>query len=119
MSLDGFVRAVGAAMGVARDSFGAGVAGQAVPAASAPTVPDGRAPGAGQAIAAFATESGRLSAHAATLVEQDSSAHAQLADAVTAATGGRARMEGIIGAATASVRALAPATATRTASRRW
>jgi peptidoglycan DL-endopeptidase CwlO len=112
MSLDGFVRAVGAALGVARDSFGAGTEAQIVPAASLPTAPDSAAWGAGQALQAFAAESGRLNTHALTLAEHDGRAHTQLADAVAAATVGRGRVDGIIGAATASVRALAPATAT-------
>jgi cell wall-associated NlpC family hydrolase len=112
MSLEVFVRAVGAAMGVARDSFGAAATGQTLPAASAAAAPQIATPGTGQALGAFETESSRLTTHATTLAEQDASTHAQLSHAVAAATAGRARMEGIIGAASASVQALAPATAT-------
>ena len=112
MSLEVFVRAVGAAMGVARDSFGAAATGQTLPAASAAAAPQIATPGTGQALGAFETESSRLTTHATTLAEQDASTHAQLSHAVAAATAGRARMEGIIGAASASVHALAPATAT-------
>jgi peptidoglycan DL-endopeptidase CwlO len=112
MSLEGFVRAAGAAMGLARDSFGTGAAGEAAPAASAPAVPGGPAPGTGRALEAFDAESGQLNRHAVALGEQDGSAHAQLADALTAATSGRTRMNGIIGAAAADVDALAPATTT-------
>jgi peptidoglycan DL-endopeptidase CwlO len=112
MSLEGFVRAVGAALGSARDSFGTGTAGEVAPAGPAPALPAGPAPGTGQALEAFDTESGQLSGHAAALSEQDSSARAQLAGAVAAATSGRARINGIIDAATADVQALAPATTT-------
>jgi peptidoglycan DL-endopeptidase CwlO len=112
MSLEGFVHASGAAMGLARDSFGAGAASEVAPAASAPAVPGGPAPGTGRALEAFDTESGQLNGHALALGEQDGSAHAQLVGAVAAATSGRARMNSIIGAATADVNALAPATTT-------
>jgi peptidoglycan DL-endopeptidase CwlO len=112
MSLEGFVRAAGGAMGLARDSFGTGAAGEVAPPTSAPAVPGGPAPGTGRALAAFDTESGRLNGHAVALGEQDGSAHAQLASAVAAATAGRDRMNGIIAAATADVHALAPATTT-------
>lgn len=110
MSLEGFVRAVGSAMGTARDSFRAETAGEIAPAANAPALPSDQAPGAGRAIEAFDSESSRLNTHAVVLGEQDGSAHAQLTDAVTAATSGRAKINGIIGAAAADVQALAPAT---------
>jgi len=112
MSLDGFVRAVGAAMGAARDSFAADTAGEIAPPVGAPTVPGGPALSTGRAIEAFDTESSRLNTHAVALGEQDGGAHAQLADAVAAAAAGRTRMNEIIGAATADVHTLALATTT-------
>ncbi|OMC13511.1 C40 family peptidase [Mycobacterium sp. SP-6446] len=113
MSLEGFVRATGAAMGAARDSFGGGDAGRAAPPAGAPVTPRGPGLGTGRAIEAFDTESDRLNGHAAALAEQDGSAHAQLANAVAAAASGRARMNGIITGASGDVSTLAPATFTR------
>jgi cell wall-associated NlpC family hydrolase len=112
MSVEGLVRAAGAAIGLARDSFGADAPGEVALPATAPAVPNGRAPGTGRAVEAFDAESGQLNGHAAALSEQDGSAHAQLADAVAAATSGRARVNSIIGAATADVDALAQATTT-------
>jgi peptidoglycan DL-endopeptidase CwlO len=111
MTLEGFVRAAGAAMGAARDSFGTG-AGEVAPASDAPPVPGGSAPGTGQAAAAFGTKSDQLNGLAAALREQDASARAQHASAMAAANSGRARMDGVIGGAASDVSALAPATTT-------
>jgi peptidoglycan DL-endopeptidase CwlO len=115
MTLEAFVRAAGAAMGAAQDSFGTaavGTAGDGASAASAPAMPANQVSGSGQAVDAFGAESSRLNAHATVLGEQDSSARAQLANAVAAAGSGRARMGGIISGATADVSALAPASNT-------
>ena len=112
MTLEGFVRAAGAAMGLARDSFGTGAAGEVGPAADAPPMPGGSAPGSGRAVEASNTESAQLTAHAAALSDRNDSAHAQLAAALAAARSGRARMDGIIDGATADVHALAPASLT-------
>lgn len=109
MSLEGFVRAAGAAMGLARDAFSTGTAGEVAAAAGAPALPGVSAPGAGQAIEAFTNESSLLGTHAVAVGEQDSSGQAQLVRAVTAAASGRERMNGVIAGATADVQALAPA----------
>jgi cell wall-associated NlpC family hydrolase len=112
MTLEGFVRAAGAAMGLARDSFGMGAAGEVAPPANAPSVPGGPALGTGRAAEASDTESGQLNAHAMALGERNGSTHAQLAGALAAASFGRARMNGIIDSATTDVHALAAATTT-------
>lgn len=112
MSLEVFVRAAGAAMGLARDGFGTGAASEVAPARTAPAVPGGPAPGSGQAAAAFGTESGRLSGHSVALGEQDGRANAQFARAVASAASGRDRMNSVIAGATADVHALAPAATT-------
>jgi cell wall-associated NlpC family hydrolase len=112
MTLEGFVRAAGAAMGLARDSFGTGAADEVAPTANAPTAPSGPAAGTGRAAEAFDAESDRLNAHAVTLGEHNDSAHAQLARALAAARSGRARMDGIIAAASADVESLAAGTTT-------
>jgi peptidoglycan DL-endopeptidase CwlO len=111
MTLEGFVRAAGAAMGVARDSFGTG-AGEFAPPPDTPRIPGGSAPGTGQAATAFGTKWDQLNTLATALHEQDANARAQHANAVATAGLGRARMEGIIGGASGDVSALAPATGT-------
>jgi cell wall-associated NlpC family hydrolase len=112
MTLEGFARAAGAAMGLARDSFGTGAAGEVAPTADVPSAPSGPASGTGRAAEAFNAESDQLGAHAVALGEHNDSAHAQLAGALAAARSGRARMDGIIAAATADVQSLAAGTAT-------
>lgn len=112
MSLEGFVRAVGAAMGAASDAFGTGDATEVAPTASAPAIPGSPVPGTGQALEALDAESVRLKGHAAALGEQDGGARAQFAHAVAAATSARARINSIIGSAIADVHALSPAAAT-------
>lgn len=112
MTMEGFVRAAGAAMGLARDSFGTG-GGEFPPSSDAPPqVPGGSAPGTGQAATAFGTKLNHLNSLATALNEQDASARAQHASAMASANFGRARMEGIIGGASGDVGALAPATVT-------
>jgi peptidoglycan DL-endopeptidase CwlO len=112
MTLEGFVRATGAAMGLARDAFGTGTAGEAAPADMTFSAPGGPFAGTGRAAEAAETEAGQLSSHAAALSERNSTANAQLASAVAAANSGRAQMNGIIDSATANVQALAPASTT-------
>jgi cell wall-associated NlpC family hydrolase len=112
MTMEGFVRAAGAAMGAARDTFGMGTVGEGAPGATVPVAPGGSALGAGQAVAAANAASGQLNTRAAALTERNSAAQTQLSDALAAANAGRARMDGVIGGATADVTALAPASRT-------
>jgi cell wall-associated NlpC family hydrolase len=111
MTLEEFVRAAGAAMGLARDAFGTGAADQ-VAAANAPPARGGPGAGSGRAAEALDAASGQLNAHAAALGEHDGSAHTRLTGALAAAASGRARMDAIIDAATADVQRLAPASTT-------
>ena len=111
MSLDGFVRAAGAAMGFARESFGAGGAALA-PATGVGAVPTGFGAGSGRAATAFAEESGVLGSHVAALGEHDQAGEQQLRDALAAAGIGRGRMDAVIAAAEADLAAMGASTNT-------
>jgi cell wall-associated NlpC family hydrolase len=110
MTLEGFVRAAGAAMGMARDSFGPDVTGVAVPAPNTFSPPDGLFAGSGQAAQASDTVSGQLATHAAALSERNSTTHGLIAGTLDAVSSGRNQMNGHIDAATADVQRLAPST---------
>lgn len=115
MTLEGFVRAAGAAMGAARDAFGADAADSEAGDAAAADVfsaPGGRPAGTGQAAGAAGTAWDQLNADAASLNEHNRGAHARIADVLAAAGSGRARINGIIDSATADVHALGPAAST-------
>ncbi|MFV1501386.1 transglycosylase SLT domain-containing protein [Mycobacterium kansasii] len=111
MSLEGFVRAAGAAMGFARESLGSG----GVSLAPAPGVggsPTGFGGGCGQAADGFAQESGVVRAHVAALGDYDQAGEQQLRDALEAAGIGRDRMDSVIAAAEADVAAMGASTST-------
>ena len=110
MSLEGFVRASGALMGVARESFGAG--GPLGAVGLAPVPPRGPRLASGRAADGFDAESHVVASDVSALGDQDVFADAQLADAVTAASAGRVRMDAVIAAALADVAALGVSTNT-------
>jgi peptidoglycan DL-endopeptidase CwlO len=111
MTVEGFVRAAGAVMGMARDAYGT-VTDVPAPEANTLSAPGGTFAGAGRAAEAADTASGQLNEHAAALSEHNATANAQLASTLATASSGRARMNGIIDSATADVSALAPASTT-------
>src|ERR1700758_157692 len=107
MSLEGFVRASGAVMGVARESFGAGgTPGSPGVLGSGPAA--GVAGSEGLAADGFHTESGVLDGHVMALGDQDGVSQQQLDGALAAAQGGRDRMDSVIDPAVADVGGLAP-----------
>jgi hypothetical protein len=111
MSLEGFVRSAGAAMGVAREAFGAdGVA--LTPAPGVGAAPTGFGDGSGRAATAFAQESGVLDGHVAALGEHDQAGEQQLREVLAAAGVGRGRMDAVIAAAEADVSAMGASTNT-------
>jgi hypothetical protein len=112
MSLEGFVRASGAVMGLARESFGAGGGPGGVSLLDAPLAPQGSASGSGAAAQGFSQESDAVGRDAQALADQDVAADAQLTDALGAAGVGRARMDSVIAAAVADVEALGLSTST-------
>ena len=105
MSLEGFVRSAGAAMGYARESFGTGAPGPG-PTPGVGAAPLGFGAGSGRAAQAFAGESGVLSGHVAALGEHDQAGEQQVWDALAAAGIGRDRMDAVIAAAEADVAAM-------------
>jgi cell wall-associated NlpC family hydrolase len=111
MTMAGFVQAVGAMLGSARDAHGPVTAGEIVPAGSAPSAPGG-AEGSGLAADASNTASGRMDGHAVALSELDAKVHGQVTDMLASKAAGRARMDGIISGATTDVQTLAPASNT-------
>ena len=111
MSLEGFVRSAGAAMGYARESFGTGGLALA-PAPGVGAAPTGFGGGSGRAANAFAGESGVLDGHVAALGEYDQAGEQQLRDALAAAGVGRDRMDAVIAAAEADVAAMGASTNT-------
>jgi cell wall-associated NlpC family hydrolase len=108
--MEGFVQAVGAALGGARDAFGTTAAGGVTPAGEPPLL--GASGGSGLAVDASNTASTQLNAHAVTLSELDTKTQGQVADLLTSQATGRTRMNGIIGGATSDVQTLAPASNT-------
>ena len=111
MSLDGFVRAAGAAMGMARESFGTGGVALAPPPALGPR-PDHTGDGSGAAATAFSNESSVIDDHLAALSEHDAAGGAQLQQALTSAGVSRGRMDSVIAQAVADVQAMGMSTNT-------
>jgi hypothetical protein len=111
MSIDGFVRSAGAAMGYARDAFGGGGAVLAPPPGIG-AVPMGSGSGQGRAADAFGQESGVVGAHVSALDEHDQVGEQQMRDALAAAGVGRGRMDSVIAAAVADVTAMGASTNT-------
>ena len=116
MSLDGFVRSAGAAMGLARESFGSGGVALA-PAPGLGEAPTGFGAGSGRAADAFADESGVVGTNVAALSEHDQAGEQQVRDALSAAGVGRDRMEAVIAAAVADVQAMGASTNTEAGQR--
>ncbi len=114
MSLEGFVRSAGAAMGFARESFGAGGVGLAPAPAGLGlgTIPTGFGAGSGLAADGFAAESGALGNEVTALGEFDQAGEQQLREALSAAGVGRGRMDSVIAAAVADVTAMGASTNT-------
>lgn len=112
MLLEVFVRASGAAMGLARDSFGVD-GGAGVVSSSGPS-PALAAEffGSGQAAWAFDNESNVVGGIVSALGEQDLAAESGLVSALTAAGAGRGQMDSVIAAALADVNGLAAASTT-------
>jgi len=114
MSLEVFVRASGAVMGLARDSFCLGVGGgpgSASTSGSSPTLAAAFS-GSGQAASAAASESTAAGGQLSALGEQNLAADAHLDGALAAAGAGRGQMEAVIDAALADINSLAAATST-------
>ncbi len=111
MSLDGFVRAAGAAMGMARESFGTGGVALAPPS-DLGSRPDRTGDGSGAAATAFSHESTQIDSHLAALSEHDAASGAQLQQALTSAGVSRGRMDSVIATAVADVQAMGMSTNT-------
>jgi hypothetical protein len=114
MLLDVFVRASGAAMGLARDSFGLNVglgAGVGSASGAAPMLA-AAVSGSGRAVGAFNSASNVVDGQVSALGEQDLAANSGLAGALAAAGAGRDQMDAVIAAALADITRLAAATST-------
>jgi cell wall-associated NlpC family hydrolase len=114
MTLEAFVRASGAVMGLARDSFGVKVgagAGLASPSGPSPTLA-AAVFGSGRAAWAANNESKVVDGQVSALGEQDLAVNADLDSALAAAGVGREQMDAVIAAALADISSLAPATTT-------
>src|SRR5437588_8078222 len=103
MTMEGFVRAVGAAMGAARDLHGTAPPEEVMPAVNAPVAASRQGFGTGQAAEAADAESAQLNTRAAALSDDNAIANRQLADTQASINAGRARMDGHIAGATADV----------------
>jgi peptidoglycan DL-endopeptidase CwlO len=116
MLLEAFARASGAAMGLARDSFGVGVGvgGGAVTTSRLAPMRAAAVSGSGQAAAAFTNESNIVDGHVSALGEQDAAANSDLVSALAAAGAGRDQMDAVIAAALGDINRLAAATTTPT-----
>jgi hypothetical protein len=112
MSLEAFVRASGAVMGVARDSFGFGAgAGPDLAPMSGPSPPLGAAvTGSGLAVSAISDKSSALAGLHSALSAQDLAVGSHLQSMQAAAESGLEQMESVIGGALGDVLGLAPAT---------
>jgi hypothetical protein len=110
MSLEAFVRASGAMMGVARDSFGVGAgAGLAPMSGPSPPLP-GAVSGSGLAASASNTQSDALAGLTSALGEQDLAAHSGLQSMLAAGGAGLEQMDAVIGGALGDIIGLAVAT---------
>lgn len=112
MSLEVFVRASGAVMGLARDSFSLDVGGGAGSGSGSVPVLAGAVSGSGQAVLAFNNASTVVDGQVSVLGEQNVVGSSELASAVAAAGAGRQQMETVIAAAVGDVNRLAAATTT-------
>ena len=104
-TLDGFVRAAGAAMGMARESFGAGGGVALAPPPGLGPPPDQSGDGSGAAADRFSYDSSRVTNHVVALADHDAVGHAGLAAAVASSGASRGRMDAVIAAAVADVQA--------------
>ena len=111
MSVEGFVRASGALMGLARESFGSG-GPDGGPGGSVGPAPQGPAGAQGAAANGFDNESGVVGGHVAALDEHDRRSRRRLHAAVAGAAAGRDRMDAVIDGAEGDAAALAPGTST-------
>ena len=113
MSLEIFVRASGAVMGLARDSFSLGQAGGSG-SATGPlsTLTAAAVSGSGQAVSAFNNESGVMVGQLSALGEQDLAASSDLTSALAAAGAGHDQMQTVIAGAVGDINRLAAATTT-------
>jgi len=104
MTLEGFVRASGAVMGLARESFGPGGSILLAPAGigAAPAAPSA----SGQAADGAGHDSGRVHTDVTALDGHDQAGGRELSGAAAAAGTGRNRMDAVIDAAMADVSAL-------------
>ena len=105
MTVESFVRAAGALMGSARDSFGTGMPG-GTPVATVGPHPDGPS-GSGAAVTAFDAGADAVGQHLDALGSHDDARDAHLDSAAAAAAAGRHRMDAVIGSAAGDVNALA------------
>ena len=113
MSLEIFVRASGAVMGLARDSFSLGQAGGSGSATGPLSTPTAAAvSGSGQAVSAFNNESGVMVGQLSALGEQDLAASSDLTSALAAAGAGHDQMQTVIAGAVGDINRLAAATTT-------
>ena len=104
-TLDGFVRAAGAAMGMARESFGAGGGVALAPPPGLGPPPDQSGDGSGAAADGFSRGSSRVTNHVGALADHDAVGHSGLAEAVASSGASRGRMDAVIAAAIADVQA--------------
>jgi hypothetical protein len=114
MLLEVFVRASGAVMGLARDSFGVDVGeGAGVVSTSGPSPTLAAAvTGSGRAALAFNNGSNVVGGQVSALGEQDLAANSGLAGALAAAGAGRDQMDAVIAGALGDINSLAAATTT-------
>ena len=112
MSLEVFVRASGAVMGLARDSFSLDVGGGAGVGSGSVPVLAGAVSGSGQAVLAFNNASTVLDGQVSVLGEQNVAGSSELASALAAAGAGRDQMQTVIAGALGDINRLAAATTT-------
>ena len=104
-TLDGFVRAAGAAMGMARESFGTGGGVALAPPPGLGPPPDQTGDGSGAAADGFSRDSSRVTNHVGALADHDAVGHSGLRAAVASSGASRGRMDAVIAAAIADVQA--------------
>ena len=104
-TLDGFVRAAGAAMGMARESFGTGGGVALAPPPVLGPPPDQSGDGSGAAADGFSHDSTTVTNHVGALGDHDAVGHSGLQAAVASSGASRGRMDSVIAAAVADVQA--------------
>lgn len=114
MDWEAFVRALGSALGMARESFvldvgaGAGLTSPLVPSAALADAVSG----SGQAVSASNNEANAINAQGSALGAQNLATNAHLDSTLTAARAGRGQMDSVIAAALADINSLAATTTT-------